>query len=95
MIYSNTHNNTINEDFFDEIEADEIIDSDVEESPSQKDFNHNIKIHTSGIEIADSPKDIQFLLNNYIKKLSIVLNAIKSIEDFSELKFCIIRMLNT
>lgn len=90
MSHYNIPNNIINEDFFDEIKADEIIDSDVEESPSQKDFNHNIKIHTSGIEIADHPKVIQSLLINYIKKLSIVLNAIKSVKNFSEPRFCIL-----
>lgn len=90
MSHSNISHNIINEDFFDEIKADEIIDSDVEKSPSQKNFNHNVKIHTSGIEIADSPKVIQSLLVNYIKKLSIVLNAIKSVNDFSEPRFCIL-----
>lgn len=81
----------INEDFFDEISTDEIINSDVEMDLQPKtNYNHNIRIHTSGIETANSPKDIQFLLNNYIKKLSIVLNTIKSVEDFSEPRFCIL-----
>ena len=87
----NRSNIFINEDFFDEISTDDIINSDVEMNQQPKtNYNHNIRIHTSGIETANSPKDIQFLLNNYIKKLSIVLNTIKSVEDFSEPRFCIL-----
>ena len=81
----------INEDFFDEISTDEIINSDVEMNQQPKtNYNHNIRIHTSGIETINSPKDIQLALNNYIKKLSIVLNTIKSVEEFSEPRFCIL-----
>lgn len=81
----------INEDFFDEISTDEIISSDVEMDLQPKtNYNHNIRIHTGGIETTNSPKDIQLLLNNYIKKLSIVLNTIISVEDFSEPKFCVL-----
>lgn len=91
MNRSNISKIFINEDFFDEISTDEIINSDVEMTQQPKtNYNHNIKIHTSGTEIANSPEDIQSLLNNYIKKLSIVLNNIHSIEDFSEPRFCIL-----
>ena len=85
----------INEDFFDKISTDDIINSDVEMTQQPKiNYNHNIRIHIDGIETTNSPKDIQFLLNNYIKKLSIVLNAIKSVEEFSELRFCILDKKN-
>ena len=81
----------INEDFFDEISTDAIINSDVEMNLQPKtNYNHNIRIHTSGIETINSPKDIQLALNNYIKKLSIVLNTIKSVEEFSEPRFYIL-----
>lgn len=87
----NCSNIFINEDFFDEISTDDIINSDVEMTQQPKiNYNHNIRIHTSGIDTANSPKDNQLVLNNYIKKLSIVLNTIKSVEDFSEPRFCII-----
>ena len=89
MTCPNISNIFINEDFFDEISTDEIINSDVETNQPKTNYNHNIKIHTSDIETANSPKDIQLLLNNYIKKLSIVLNIIKSVEDFSKPRFCI------
>ena len=75
----------INEDFFDEISTDEIINSDVETTIQPKrNYNHSIKIHTSAADFnaANSPKDIQLLFKNYIKKLSFVLNVIKSVENF-------------
>lgn len=87
----NCSNIFINEDFFDEISTDDIINSDVEMTQQPKiNYNHNIRIHTSGTETTNSPKDIQLVLNNYIKKLSIVLNTIKSVEEFSEPRFCIL-----
>ena len=87
----NYPNRFINEDFLDEIATDEIINSDVEmELQPKTNYNHNIRIHTSGIETINSPKDIQLALNNYIKKLSIVLNTIKSVEEFSEPRFYIL-----
>lgn len=91
MIYSNISNNIINEDFFDEIETDDIIDSDVEELSSQKDFNHTINIKIAGVDLINSAEILQSLLINYIKKVKFVLNVIKSIKDYSEPEFYIIK----
>ena len=90
----NYPNIIINEDFFDEISTDEIINSDVEMNQPKINYRHNIRIHTSGIETTNSPKDIQLVLNNYIKKLSIVLNTIKSVEEFSAVTLKLIISMN-